>query len=89
MKEKKARYARVSEADNIGLALVDLHKGEELHLGSTEVTLREDIPYMHKFSLCAIPCDADILKRGEVIGHATRAIAPGEHVHVHNMHGNV
>lgn len=52
MKEKKVRYARVSEADNIGLALVDLHKGEELHLGSTEVTLREDIPYMHKFSLC-------------------------------------
>jgi altronate dehydratase small subunit len=28
---------------------------------------------------------ANVLKYGQVIGRATRAIAPGEHAHVHNF----
>ena len=89
MKEKKVRYAQVSDIDNIGLALVNLHKGEVLHLKGSDVTLLEDIPYMHKFSVIPIPTRTDILKKGEIIGHATRDINVGEHVHTHNMHGNV
>ncbi len=43
----------------------------------------EDIPMGHKFALR--PIDGEVIKYGEVIGVADRPIAPGEHVHVHNV----
>src|SRR5262249_28579122 len=39
----------------------------------------------HKFALRPIAAGAAVLKYGQVIGFAGRAIAPGEHVHVHNV----
>ena len=39
----------------------------------------------HKVALVAIARGADILKYGHVIGVATQNIAPGDHVHLHNV----
>ncbi len=49
------------------------------------VILRSDVPYGHKLALQDIAAGERILKYGQVIGRATRAIAAGEHVHVHNV----
>ncbi|MFD2368704.1 UxaA family hydrolase [Brevibacillus sp. GCM10020057] len=51
------------------------------------VTLRDPIEFGHKFAVVPIGQGEDILKYGEVIGVATRQIAAGEHVHIHNLEG--
>ena len=47
--------------------------------------LENDIPYGHKIALAPIAVGSDIIKYGESLGMATKAIGPGEHVHVHNL----
>ena len=39
----------------------------------------------HKIALHAITSGAPVRKYGQYIGAATADIAPGEHVHVHNL----
>lgn len=79
------RALRLSPADNVATALADLAQGEQVAVEGQSVTLAEAIPLCHKLALAAIPAGADIVKYGEIIGRATSAIAPGAHVHVHNM----
>lgn len=43
----------------------------------------------HKYARRAIAAGEAVVKYGMPIGHATRAIAPGEHVHVHNLATNL
>ncbi|WP_420393677.1 UxaA family hydrolase [Acuticoccus sp.] len=43
------------------------------------------VPYGHKVAIRAIPAGGDVVKYGVVIGRATADIAPGDHVHVHNV----
>ena len=52
---------------------------------SSVIELKDDIPYGHKIALCNIVAESDIIKYGESLGSASRAISPGEHVHVHNL----
>jgi len=77
--------------DNTAVALMDLAKGTELNLpveGKTlRVTLAEPVTYQHKFAVAPIRKGEKVLKYGQVIGEATRDIAAGEHVHIHNMVG--
>src|SRR6185436_12102878 len=49
------------------------------------VTVASDVPAGHKIATRAIPTGATVLKYGYPIGVATRDIAPGEHVHSHNL----
>ncbi|MDR2442623.1 MAG: UxaA family hydrolase [Deltaproteobacteria bacterium] len=44
-----------------------------------------NIPYGHKIALSDIAPGAQILKYGESIGAASKAIKKGEYVHVHNL----
>ena len=50
------------------------------------VEVRED---GHKYARRDIAADENIIKYGMPIGHAVRAIAKGEHVHVHNVKTNL
>lgn len=43
----------------------------------------------HKYALCDIAENENIIKYGQPIGHATRFINKGEHVHSHNMKTNL
>ena len=43
----------------------------------------------HKYACRAIETGESVIKYGMPIGHATAAIAPGEHVHVHNLATNL
>lgn len=76
---------RISEADNVAVALVPLHAGET-YLG---VRLAEEIPAGHKFALTNIPKGNNIIKYAAPIGHATQPILPGEWVHTHNVKTNL
>ena len=48
-------------------------------------TVLEDIPFGHKVALCDIRRGELIIKYGEEIGMASRDIAQGAYVHVHNL----
>src|SRR5690606_15764332 len=39
----------------------------------------------HKVAIAPIAEGEPVLKYGQIIGYATRAIRPGEHVHLHNL----
>ena len=53
---------------------------------SDNVEIHED---GHKYARRAIAAGEAVVKYGMPIGHATRDIAPGEHVHVHNLATNL
>lgn len=71
----------ISPGDSVGVALAALKKGEQ----ADGVTLAEDIDRGHKFALKEIRSGENVIKYGEVIGRALCDIAPGEHIHTHNM----
>ena len=75
--------------DNVATALRDLAAGEVVEAsvasGAATVALRDAVEFGHKFALRAIAQGAPVVKYGTTIGVATRAIGPGESVHVHNV----
>jgi altronate dehydratase small subunit len=79
----------LNRKDNVATALKDLRAGEEAVVGVLDATERipvtEDIPYGHKFAIRGIEMGEEILKYGEVIGRATRAILSGAHAHIQNI----
>ncbi|MBB6559483.1 altronate hydrolase [Acidovorax soli] len=76
---------QLSTADNVAVARQALAAGTTLQVGGHSVTLAEPIASGHKFALLPIAAGAQVLKYGQGIGIATAAIAPGQHVHVHNV----
>jgi altronate dehydratase small subunit len=79
----------IKPEDNVGTAIRDLEAGVTAGVGIGEqvvpVPLVEDIPYGHKLAIYAIEKGENVLKYGEVIGRASRAIPRGAHVHIHNV----
>ena len=80
-----ARAIVLAAEDNVAVATAALAAGERIPLGGDGVTLVEPIPMGHKFATAPIAPDGQVLKYGEVIGLAIRAIPVGAHVHVHNV----
>jgi altronate hydrolase len=73
---------RLNPADNIVVARADLLPGTALP--DEQIAARGHIPAGHKVATRAIAKDEPVLRYGQIIGFATAAIAPGEHVHTHN-----
>lgn len=78
------------ESDNVATTVKDLKKGEKVLMdiqgkGEDRVELQEDIPFGHKFAIEDIKENEEIIKYGEIIGHATEDILAGAYVHVHNV----
>ena len=78
---------RLKDDDDVAVALRALAPGQTVRFGHAEVTVAAAIPSGHKFATRPIADGALIHKYGQVIGKAQGAIAPGEHVHVHNVEG--
>jgi len=76
---------RVAATDPVAVALEDLSAGQDVRAGGVELTLRDAIPKGHKFALVPIKAGAGVNKYGFRIGTATEDIAPGQHVHTHNL----
>ena len=70
------------ERDNVGVCKAALPAG--ITLIENNLTLRANIPAMHKVALVPITKGDAILKYGQLIGFASEDIAAGDHVHSHN-----
>jgi len=73
-------YVMLEKSDNVGTAIRRISGGESIG----GVTARTDIPKGHKMALTAVAEGEALRKYAQIIGYATAAIAPGDHVHVHN-----
>jgi len=78
---------RLKDNDSVAVCLRPVPTGAELDFDGAVVVARAAIPTGHKIALRPIAAGELILKYGQTIGRATEAIAPGEHVHIHNVEG--
>ena len=76
---------RLHERDNVVVALRSLDAGERVTVDGSALPIGEPVPFGHKVATRDIADGGDVVKYGEVIGHATAPIAVGRHVHVHNV----
>lgn len=77
---------RISPQDNVVVATVRLELGQPVELPEGgSVVLADTIPAGHKLAMVSIGRGEPVMKFGVDIGTAVRDIAPGEHVHVHNL----
>ena len=74
---------RLHANDNVLIARGDLSLGQ--HLEELGVRVRAQVPAGHKIAARAIARGEQVRKYDTVIGVADRDIAPGEHVHGHNL----
>ena len=74
---------RLAAIDPLVVALRDLVPGDLL--GVEGVEAKDAIPKGHKAAVMPIANGTAVLKYGQVIGSASRDIAPGEHIHSHNL----
>lgn len=75
----------LSERDNVATVLDDLPAGAAVAIAGRSVHAIQSIPPGHKIAVAPIAAGEPVVKYGEPIGRASRAIEPGEHVHVHNL----
>ena len=76
---------RLHPSDNVVVVKRPLKAGVELEAGSFRFTSAKGIPPGHKLAVTEIPAGERVIKYGQTIGFATQRIAPGEHVHTHNV----
>ena len=71
--------------DNVAIARVFLRAGQDVEVAGNRTEVRDSVPAGHKFALRPLAPGEAVRRYGNVIGFASRAIAAGEHVHVHNV----
>ena len=76
-----APFVRLDASDDVVTATRPLETGVALE-GVTTVSL---VPRGHKIATRAIAAGEPVRKYAQIIGYASRGIAPGEHVHEHNL----
>lgn len=79
---------RIHANDNVAVALRPIAYGEIIPAQEPLAAL-EDIPQGHKIAITSIAAGENIVKYGFPIGHATKLIRSGEHVHTHNAATNL
>src|SRR6266850_3286801 len=76
-------YLRLNPADDVVIACRELESGTNLI--KEHVIVRERIPAGHKVATRAVAAGEPVRRYSQIIGFATQPIAPGQHVHVHNL----
>ena len=76
---------RLHAADNIAVARVPLAPGTLLRFGALQVTVADPVAAGHKVAVEPIRAGGMVRRYGQAIGRAAADIAPGQHVHTHNL----
>jgi len=75
------RTLRLAPQDNVVVAIDAISPGAS----AAGLTARERVPRGHKMAIAAIRDGEPVRKYGQIIGFASKHIAPGEWVHEHNV----
>jgi altronate hydrolase len=71
--------------DDVAIARQELPAGTVLEDAEGDITVRADVRAGHKVARRAVKAGDPVRRYGQVIGFATQDIAPGDHVHLHNL----
>jgi altronate hydrolase len=71
--------------DAVAIAKQPLLPRTVLRTANGEVRVSQMIPPGHKIALRDVPQGGEVRRYGQIIGFATADIAPGDHVHSHNL----
>ncbi len=80
---KTPLFLRLNPEDDVVIALREIAAGTKLD--GEGVTAAETIPPGHKMATRAKPAGEAMRRYGQIIGFASTEIAPGQHVHTHNL----
>jgi len=83
MVEKPSLILSLHDSDNVVITRADLLPGAEI--GRDGIAVDAAIPRGHKVALVRIAKGEAVRKYNQIIGFAKEDIAPGDHVHVHNV----
>jgi altronate hydrolase len=72
-------------ADNVGVALKDLEKGEKVNLNGLTIEIQEFVSAKHKFAIQDFAASDDILMYGTIVGEATQPIPTGRAITLQNI----
>lgn len=78
-------FIKIHPNDNVAVALCLLPAGKEISVSGETITLSDDIPQGHKFTLCALKEGGQIIKYGCPIGILKDSVRSGAWVHTHNL----
>ncbi|MBQ3008232.1 MAG: UxaA family hydrolase [Oscillospiraceae bacterium] len=82
---------KVDDLDNVATIFANgIVDGTEVEVRDKKgvsqiITVHGDVPYGHKIAVTDIAAGEPVMKYGESIGRASRNIAKGDYVHVHNL----
>lgn len=79
------RALLLNDADNCVVAVEPVNAGDEVIFEGGRLTAQSSIALGHKLAIRPIAEKAKVVKYGASIGSARAAIAPGEHIHSHNL----
>ena len=82
---KDPRLLQLHPEDNVLTVIRTLEIGDMIEVAGAAVQVTAHLPLGHKVAACPIAAGEKVTKYGAPIGSATCAIAPGEHVHTHNL----
>ena len=80
-----SRVLILAPGDNVAIAKSDIPAGTALQVMGMTVTLKAAMETGHKFAFKNVAKGEGITKYGAPIGVATRDIAPGDSMHIHNV----
>ena len=79
------RLLLLSPDDNCLIAATTLEAGVPLEIDGETVVLPLTVALGHKVARRSLAAGDKVLRYGAPIGHVTRAVAKGEHLHTHNL----
>ncbi|MCV2886840.1 UxaA family hydrolase [Ruegeria aquimaris] len=74
-------YVRLDPSDTVVTATRPLEADTQIE----GITVLTQIPTGHKVAMCPMPKGTEVRKYAQLIGYAATDIAPGDHVHTHNV----
>ncbi len=79
------RALLMDQGDNCVVALEHIEPGDHVQYECGELTALDAVDLGHKLAIAPIAPGDKVIKHRAPIGSATQAIAPGAHIHTHNL----
>lgn len=83
------KFLKINPDDNVAVAIANLKKGETVNVDGADITLQEDVPAGHKFTLKDVKTGEDLIKYGFPIGHAKSDLPRGSWAYDKNIKTNL
>lgn len=80
---------KINAADNVAVAIVPLHAGDTVCVGTDNVRLLTDVPAGHKVALKDFSEGEDVIKYGYPIGHVMVPVRKGAWISEHEIKTNL